>query len=143
MPSRSRSLPEPVASVLADQAAVISSAQLLELGLSRRSIETCRRNLLLHPLLPGGYADHVGEPTWLQRAWGAILYGARGTDLESVALCGTSAVRLHEGPGRTDAEVDDVHIAVDRARVVVPQPGVRVHRVSATSTRSSISRCDG
>ncbi len=128
-PRRVIELPPSVAAVLGDQAGVISSAQIIALGHSRHAVEAWRRNRLLATLLPGVYADHTGDPTWLQRAWAAVLYAADGSDLSSAALCGGSAVRAHEGPGRKGADQTRIEVAIAHRRRVARQPGVRVRRV--------------
>ncbi len=129
-PRRVAELPPVVAGLLSDQAGVVSGAQIVSLGISRHAVDTWRHNRLVRTLIPGVYADHTGEPTWLQRAWAAVLYAAAGADLRSAALCGASATRAHEGPGRAERDGQVIHVAVERSRNLRAQPGVRIHRVS-------------
>jgi hypothetical protein len=82
-----------VARLLRDQAGVIARRQALDSGSTRIEVDRLVRRRDRVRLLPGVYVDHTGEPTWLQRCWGGILYDA------PAALAGTSASRLIVGPG--------------------------------------------
>ncbi len=67
--------------------------------------------------------------TWQQRAWVAVLYAHHDTDSRSAALCGSSATRAHEGPGRSGADPTTIEVAIARHRRVRSQPGVTIRRV--------------
>ncbi|WP_235734929.1 hypothetical protein [Nocardioides alcanivorans] len=85
----------------------------------------------LTPIHPGVYVDHTGPPSWLQRAWAAVLHGW------PAALCAESALRAWDGPGRRGhPDAGAIHIAVDRNRHVVPPPGVVVHRLADLEGKS-------
>jgi hypothetical protein len=78
---------------------------------------------------PGVFVDHTGEPTWLQRAWTAVLQHPGS------ALGGLSALRAVEGPGSPRPE-DPVEIVVARRRNVRPLGGdVVVHRRTGLDQR--------
>jgi hypothetical protein len=78
---------------------------------------------------PGVYVDHTRPPTWLQRAWAAVLATAPS------ALAGESALRAADGPGRRDHDERVIHVAVERARHLTPPPGIVVHRTSRLDQR--------
>lgn len=74
--------------------------------------------------------DHTGEPTWLQRAWAAVLA------VWPAALAGRSALRSEAGPGwRDHDESAPIEVAVDASRTVVAPPGVVVRRVTGLPER--------
>lgn len=78
----------------------------------------------------GVYVVHTGEPSWLQRAWAAVLFAS------PAALWGESAIRAADGPGRRDRDLRSViHVAVDRKRSVVEPSGVRVHPLAGFDSR--------
>ncbi len=105
------------------QAGVGTRAQLETLRYAPHDLARWRRRRELVALHPGVYVDHTGQPTWLQRAWAAVLH------LEPAALCHESALRIADGPGRLDRGVDEViHVMVAERRRVLAPPGVRVHR---------------
>jgi hypothetical protein len=73
------------------------------------------------------YITHNGEPTWIQRAWAAVLFAW------PAALYGESALRAVQGAGQ---EPDDpIHVAVGRHRGLSAPPGVRLHRMEHLSGR--------
>ena len=109
-----------VADLLLLQDGVITRTQLLEAGLSRAQVETLLRRRHLVPVHPGVYLSHTGTSTWSQRAWAAVLYaGHAALHLDSA---------LHRGRAGRDP-TGPVHVAVDWSRRVLPQPGLRIHRV--------------
>ena len=117
---------------LAAQDGVVSRTQALSLGLLPHDVRRMVRRRELAPLLPGVYLSHTGDPSWVQRAWGAVLACASpracgGADL-GAALGGRSAMRAADGPGRADAHDDPIEVVVPRSRRVVAPPGVRVTR---------------
>lgn len=115
----------PLATLLADQGGVAGRRQLLAAGLAPHDIRRLVRRRDLVPLHAGVYIGHTGEPTWLQRAWGAVLFSW------PAALWGPSALRAAQGPGRRDADDEVVHVAIDRLRGSRVAPaGVRLHHVA-------------
>ena len=116
-----------VAVVRERQAGVITRRQLLDAG---AVIPDVRRLLSRGELVawaPGVYLDHGGTPTWLQRAWGAVLL------CWPAALAGDSALRAEAGPGwRGRADSLPIQVAIDVSRRVRrPHPDVEVRRVTA------------
>ncbi|SDS15340.1 hypothetical protein SAMN04488570_1250 [Nocardioides scoriae] len=111
-----------LADYLGRQDGVVSRKQALAAGLRQHDLDRLARRRLLVPLLRGVLVDHTGEPTWRQRAWGAVLA------TWPAAVAGESAIALAEG--RLPGPRETVHLVVagDRARPA-PLPGVRVrHR---------------
>jgi len=118
--------------LLWEQSGVISRRQALEAGEPATSIRRSLRRRDWVTVHPGVYVNHTGPLTWLQRAWAAVLYAA------PAALCGESALRAAEGPGRVD-EDRLLHVAIARERNVVDLPGVRWHRVADVASRAQWS----
>ena len=114
--------------LLDHQSGVAARSQLLQAGLAPHDVRRLVRRRDLVPLHPGVYLDHTGAPTWLQRAWAAVLLHA------PAALCHASALRAVDGPGRA-GEPGPIHVAVDRQRGLDTVPGIRLHRLSGLSTR--------
>ncbi|UUZ60601.1 hypothetical protein [Nocardioides sp. B-3] len=52
------------------------------------------------------------------------------------ALSGQSALRAHEGPGKTSRDLTTIEVAIDQARTVVAPAGVRVRRIDRLSERA-------
>jgi len=75
------------------------------------------------------YVDHTGPTTWLQRAWAGVLYAW------PAALCGESALRAVEGPGRRWAE-GPIQVAIAINRRVGDRPGLEVHRMTHLEQRT-------
>lgn len=115
---------------LGDQAGVVSRAQLLAAGEKPPSIRRMIRRHELAVVHPGIYVEHTGEPSWLQRAWAGVLHAW------PAALCGESALRAHEGPGRTGRSLSTIEVAIDHARTVIAPAGVRVRRIERLSQRA-------
>lgn len=122
-------LPPAIVAVLADQSGAVALAQIVAAGYDRRAVKPWLRRRLLQIVLPGVYVDHTGDLTWQQRAWTTVLYAAHGTDARSAVLCGSSAVRAHEGPGKAAADPKSVEVAIIQHRRVQPQPAVTIRRV--------------
>ena len=119
-----------VAELLRLQSGVVARAQLLEAGLAPHDVRRMLRRRELVPLHEAVYLAHTGDPTWLQRAWAAVLYAA------PAALAGASAVRAADGPGRAGWCDEPIHVAVDRKRTLAPPSGVLIQRVSHLASRS-------
>jgi len=121
--------PDPIAQVLTDQSGMIARRQALAAGAKPHDIERWRRRKDLTIVHPGVYCDHTGEPTWMQRAWAAVLACDRA------ALWGEAALRAHEGPGRPGSDGPLIEVAVDRPRHLDPPVGVRLQRVARLDER--------
>lgn len=78
------------------QSGVVRRAQLIDAGLAPHEIRRLLRSrwVVVHP---GVYVNHTGPLTWVQRAWVGVLA------VWPAALCGESALRAAEGPGRRGA----------------------------------------
>lgn len=118
--------------LLVAQGGVVSRAQALQVGLQAHDVRRLVRRRELAPLFPGVYVDHTGEPSWAQRAWGAVLAcssprGLAGVDL-GAALAGASAMRAADGPGRAGGDGGLIQVVVPRSRRVVAPRGVIVTR---------------
>lgn len=111
-----------------EQDGVVSRRQLAEAGLDPHDLRRLLRRRDLAPLHRGVFVTHTGEPTWRQRAWGAVLHA------EPAALWGPSAldaVRRGRGPGPSLP----VHVAIDGARRTAGTEGVVIHRVTGLAGR--------
>jgi len=121
---------EGIERLLADQAGVISRAQLLGCGAAPHDVKRQLRRRDLAPLLAGAYVDHTGVPTWLQRAWAGVLV------CEPAALGGTSAIRAVVGPGwRGHDDQGQITLAVARPRKLVAPDGYRLQRLTGFEER--------
>jgi Transcriptional regulator, AbiEi antitoxin len=107
---------------LADQAGVISRAQLVECGAARHDLARLTRRRELVVVHRGIYVNHTGPLVWVQRAWAAVLA------CWPAALSHASAMRAAQGPGRGGSMEQAVHVAVDRDRHLVRPSGVILHR---------------
>lgn len=111
------------------QSGVIARRQAITCGLSSHDVRRLVRRREWAPVHPGVYVDHTGPLTWLQRAWAAVLA------VPDSALSHASAVRALDGPGRREADVGPIHIAVDRTRTVRTPAGVVRHYVTDLADR--------
>lgn len=102
------------------QAGVVSRAQVLATGRSRKWIECRVRSARWAQVHPGVYVTHDGPVGWRTRAWAAVLYAGPGA-----ALAGASAAYELRMTRRVPAVVE---VAVPAGRRVRDQPGVRVRR---------------
>lgn len=115
-----------VADLLRTQDGVVARGQLLAANLTQARIETLLRRRALVVVHPGVYLTHTGRPTWSQRSWAAILYAGRSAlHLESA---------LHR-PGKDPTPSGPITVAVDWARRVAPQDGIRIHRVRGLDSK--------
>lgn len=107
-----------LADLIADQAGVVTRAQLTRGGLDKQEIRRRTRRRELVRVHPRVYVTHTGPLTWEQRARAAVLYAGPGA-----ALCAQSL---------DVAERDNapVHVAIDQHRRVAPAPGLVIHRVT-------------
>lgn len=112
--------------LLNEQHGVISRRQVQELGGTPGDIERRLRRREWVRLLPGGFVNHTGEPTWVQRAWAGVLY------LWPAALAHRSALRAAAGPGwRRHDDSGPIQILVARDRHVAGPAGYSVKRVAS------------
>jgi hypothetical protein len=125
---------ESVAELLDRQSRVIARHQAIAAGMSAHGLRRLLRRREWVSVHPGVYVNHTGEPTWLQRAWAAVLAAW------PAALCGVSALRATEGPGKRDRDEGLIHVAVDRHRRLEDPEGVRLHRLSRINTRVQWNR---
>ncbi|WP_262850327.1 type IV toxin-antitoxin system AbiEi family antitoxin domain-containing protein [Mumia quercus] len=113
-----------LADLLSTQRGVVARRQLLELGLESHDIRRLIRRKDLVPLFAGVYVNHTGHPTWIQRAWGAVLYAW------PAALGGESAIRAAERRALETTVPETVTIVVSRDR-----------HLKAAPEHVAISRC--
>ena len=109
-----------IAELAAKQRGVITRAQLIELGLTRTTIDNWVKHSRLHPLYRGVYLlGHAG-----------VTEGAR--ELGAVLACGRGAVISHRSAAwlwrLLPAAKGDVEVTV-AGRDCRSRPGIRVHRV--------------
>ncbi|MCD6640936.1 MAG: hypothetical protein LT071_13600 [Nocardioides sp.] len=116
-------------STLVRQDGVVSQDQALRLGLQHHDLRRLVRRRELTPLFPRVYVEHTGEPTWLQRAWGAV------SGAWPAALAGESALRAADGPGRPSIDQRPIEVAIDRSRRVTSPPGIVVRRTHGLDER--------
>ncbi len=109
---------------LLDQSGVVSRRQARAAGVLPHDLERLVRRRELTRLHPGVFIDHTGEPTFLQRAWGAVL------SCWPAALGGETAMRACEGPGSKRAE-HPLHVVVARDRRLDPPAGITLQRTDA------------
>lgn len=109
---------------------MVSRRQVLECGLAEHDIRRMLRRREWASVHEGVYVDHTGTPTWLQRAWAAVLFAW------PAALSHESAIRAADGPGRRDRpETRPIQVAISHRRTVVAPEGIVVHRVLDLSAR--------
>lgn len=102
------------------QAGVVHRHQLLELGFTDNDIRRLVRQRRLVRLHPGVYVNHTGRPSWLSRAWAAVLFHGEA------ALCDRSAL---------DLAGDPIHVAIQHPRNGAALPGVVLHRMTHLGDR--------
>lgn len=102
--------------LLASQCGVVSRRQLGELGLAPHDVRRLLRTKDLVRLFPGVYVNHTRPPTWIQRAWGAVLYAW------PAALAGESAVRAAERRDLETTAPEIVRVVVSRDRNLKAAP---------------------
>jgi hypothetical protein len=120
-----------VVQLLRLQAGVVARRQVLAAGLAPHDIRRLLRRHHWAAVHSGVYVEHTGPLGWQQRAWAAVLYSWPS------ALYGESAMRAARGPGRRDDNAGGlVHVAVDRARGRLTEPGgVRIHYLARLAPR--------
>ncbi|MDQ6523066.1 hypothetical protein RB608_05615 [Nocardioides sp. LHD-245] len=121
-------LPASLLALLEVQAGVVARRQALAGGLTRHDVDRMLRRRAWSTVHPCVYVDHTGALTWQQRAWSAVLA------CWPAALEGRSAIRAHEGPGRSGAENRPIEVIVARERRIRPPSGVVVHRSAQFDT---------
>jgi len=115
--------------LLRDQAGIIARRQALLGGLTSNDVRRLLRRREWVVVHPGVYVDHTGPLTWLQRAWAGVLYAW------PAALCGESALRAVEGPGRRK-EAGPIQVAVAIGRQVADRPELTVRRMARLEDRA-------
>jgi hypothetical protein len=110
--------------LLEAQAGVVTRRQAELLGATAADLRRLVRRRELARVHPGTYVNHTGPPTWLQRAWAAVLHA------EPAALCHASAIRAADGPGRVGWNDSVIHVAVSADRRLRGVRGVRIHRLT-------------
>lgn len=121
------------ARIMSQQGGVVARCQAMKSGLTENDLRRMLRRRELVLIHKGVYVNHTGEPTWLQRAWAAVLFA--GPD---AALTHESALRAADGPGKGKDEV--VHVAVGLERRVGSPPGVKVRRMAHLDKRVQWNR---
>lgn len=108
------------------QDGVIARSQAARHGLTDNDIRRLIRRREWVRVHPRVYVNHTGPLTWRQRAWAAVLA------VWPAALCGESALRADDGPGRRGFDDSGaVDVAIDRKRTLrVRIDGVRVHHLA-------------
>lgn len=128
---------DPLRPLLARQSGVVARRQALAAGLEPHDLRRLVRRRELAAMFPGTYVDHTGRPTWLQRAWAALLVcGAHQVDggWGGAALAGASALRAADGPGRGE-DAGPIVVAVPRERRVHAPAGIVVVRTGRLEER--------
>lgn len=117
--------------LITDQSGTVARRQLIARGVADHEIRRWVRRRELAPLMRGVYINHTGSPTWLERAWGAVLvtssFDRRG-DAHGSALARESALRLLDGPGSPFARHPGLHVIVADSRFITPPDVVQVQR---------------
>ncbi len=113
-----------VSRLLATQSGVIARRQVEEAGGQAHDIERMLRRREWVRWLPGVYVDHTGQPTWVQRAWGGVLYFAPSALADESAL-----LACDPRPSQSDCDAP-IAIAINRHRHVRPRPGYRLRWLS-------------
>lgn len=109
---------EGIAELLELQDGVISRQQSLALGMKPHDIRRMLRRREWARVHAGVYVNHTGPLTWQQKAWAAVLFA------EPAALCGHSALRAADGPGRRSHDDDGpVHVAATATAPSSRHPG--------------------
>ena len=102
------------------QDGIIARRQALAAGDTPTSVRQRLRRREWITVHPGVYVNHTGPLTWQQRAWAAVQA------CWPAALCGWSALRAHEGPGRRRFdEQGPIDVLVPHGRKPVQAVGVR------------------
>jgi hypothetical protein len=120
-----------LAALAARQHSVITRAQALECGMTRRVVEyRIRSGGPWSALLPGVYLTHTGRPDDAAREMAALLYAGSQSVLTGVAALRRHGLSVSKpgGPGRSQADVVDVLVPLASRRVDVAS--VRLHRTS-------------
>src|SRR3982750_1552848 len=105
-----------VAELAGRQFGVVSTAQLLEAGLTRPGISRRVRAGRLHPLHRGVYAVGHVALTW------------RSHVIAAVYACGPAALASHRAAGALHGLISSGRIEVTAGRGCKPKPQITVHR---------------
>ncbi len=107
-------------SLLDAQAGVVHRRQLRVHGLDDNDLRRLVRQRRLVRIHLGVYINHTGAPSWLSRAWAAVLFH------REAALCDRSAL---------DLAGDPIHVAIEHPRHGASLQGVVLHRLTDLSPR--------
>ncbi|NYE37254.1 hypothetical protein F4692_002387 [Nocardioides cavernae] len=119
-----------IAALLRVQSGVVARHQQLAAGLGPHDVRRLERHRDLVRVLPRVHVAHTGEPTWVQRAWAAVLYAW------PAALVRESALRAADGPGQPGRDSGPITVGIDLQRRVRSLPGVVVVRTSDLEARA-------
>lgn len=119
---------ERIAARLAEQSGVVSRRQLLASGYAPHDVKRLLRRNQLASLGVGVYVAHTGIPSWIERAWAALLKVSSQVEPTDVALAHWSSLRIAEGPGHRDAHELPIHVAIPAQRRIRPAGDIVVHR---------------
>jgi hypothetical protein len=125
-----------VAELLALQSGVISRGQVLAAGGRDHDIARLLRRRVWASVHDGVYVDHTGEPTWIQRAWAAVLYH-RPAALDGVSALAAHGVRI-TGANRQGGPVE---VAIDGRRSVTSGDGIEVTRRGDFDEQAQMNLC--
>ncbi len=117
--------PSAFESLLGRQGGVIARSQVLGLGGTDADLARLVRRRTWRRLHNGIYVAQPGEPSWEERAWGAVLA------LEPAALSGPSALVVHRVRVPNPASHGPIEVVVAETRRVRRSDGVVVHRLTA------------
>lgn len=118
-----------LAALLRRQAGVVSRRQVFALGAQPHDLRRWVRRRELAVILPGCLVDHTGVPTWLQRAWAAVLA------CEPAALGQESALAAATEKGRREGHPGPIQVVVESDRSLRGLPGVQITRRRDLSRR--------
>ena len=120
--------------LLRQQDGVVARRQAISAGLTETDVNRLVRRRDWATVHPGVYVQHTGPPSWLQRAWAAVLM------YEPAGLSHRSALVASEGSWRKEQPGVPIHVAVARGRRLTPPPGVVVHRTAHFDERLEWNR---
>jgi hypothetical protein len=113
------------------QSGTVARQQILALGGQPHDVRRMLRRRDLTTVHRGVFVDHTGKPTWLQRAWAAVLataaFAEGSVEPTGSGLSHDSSLRIAEGAGRAHDD-GPIHVLVDGSRRIATPAGVVVHR---------------
>ncbi len=124
-----------IEALLSPQTGVVSRRQLSHAGAAPHDIKRMLRRRELAVMHPGVFVNHTGSPSSQQRAWAAVL------SVAPAALCGTSAIRAAEGPGRRGVGAERTYPSTWASNELATSSGLVAS--SYTACRGSLIGCCG